>query len=206
MFIRLTLSRLKRLAQVVFLLSAFLTSASARAESIRLVTDEETELFLAEILQPIYKAAGIRFYRNSVFIVEDNSLNAFVGDGNNMFVHTGTIMNADNYNQLSGVLAHETGHIQGGHILRQKMKLQGLQQASLASLVAAGVLGAVTGRADVGMAILMGTSSSAIYNMTAYQVQEERSADEAAVQLLAKTRQSPAGMRDFMKKSNSRML
>lgn len=78
------------------------------------MTDEETELFLAEILQPIYKAAGIRFYRNSVFIVEDNSLNAFVGDGNNMFVHTGTIMNADNYNQLSGVLAHETGHIQGG--------------------------------------------------------------------------------------------
>lgn len=200
MFIRLTLSGLKRLAQVVFLLSAFLASASVRAESIRLVTDEETELFLAEILQPIYKAAGIRFYRNSIFIVEDNSLNAFVGDGNNMFVHTGTIMNADNYNQLSGVLAHETGHIQGGHILRQKMKLQGLQQASLASLVAAGVLGAVTGRADVGMAILMGTSSSAIYNMTAYQVQEERSADEAAVQLLAKARQSPAGMRDFMKK------
>ncbi len=188
----------KKLAQAVCLLPLFLSSV--RAESIRLVSDEETELFLADVLRPIYQAAGIPFNRRNIFIVEDNSLNAFVGDGNNMFVHTGTLTGADNANQLAGVLAHETGHIQGGHILRQKIKMQDIRQASLASMVAAGVLGAVTGRADVGMAVLMGTGSSAFYNMNYYQVQEERSADEAAVRLLAATKQSPAGMRDFMKK------
>ena len=191
----------RRLVQALFLLSAFvLSAANARAESISLIADEETESFLAEILRPIYKAAGIRFNRNNVYIVNDNSLNAFVADGNNMFVNTGTLMKADNYNQLSGVLAHETGHIQGGHILRQKLKLRGLQQASLVSLIAAGVLGAVSGRPDAGMAVMLGSQTSALHNLTAYQMQEERSADEAAVNLLEKTGQSPAGLRDFMKK------
>ncbi len=196
----------RRLAAGIFLLSAFLLPVKTEAQTIKLISDEETELFLADILQPIYKAAHIPFKRNNIYIVEDDSLNAFVADGNNMFVNTGTLMKADNYNQISGVLAHETGHIQGGHILRQKLKSQSLQQASLASLIAAGVLGAVTGRPDVGIAVIMGTQSSAFYNMTAYQVQEERSADEAAVQLLNKTNQPATGLRDFMKKIQQQNL
>lgn len=191
---------LKRLVQVVILSSAFWAYTPAQADNLRLISDEETELFLGDILYPIYKSAGIKFYRNNLYIVEDRSLNAFVADGNSMFVHTGTIMQADNYNQIAGVLAHETGHIQGGHILRQKLKSQSLQQASIASLVAAGVLGAVTGRPDVGMAIALGSQSSAFYSMNAYQVQEERSADEAAINLLNQSQQSTVGLRDFMKK------
>lgn len=190
----------KKLVWIFCSLPVFLLPLSSHAETLRLISDEETEQFLADILQPLYKNANIPFSQNNVFLVEDNSLNAFVGDGNIMFVHTGTLMNADNANQVVGVLAHETGHIQGGHIIRQKIKMQSLQQASLASMVAAGILGAATGRADVGMAVLLGTGSSALHNMSAYQIQEERSADEAAVQLLNKTKQSPAGIRDFMKK------
>ncbi len=190
----------KKLVWIFCSLPVFLLPFSSHAETLRLISDEETEQFLADILKPLYQSAGIAFSRNNVFLVDDNSLNAFVGDGNIMFVHTGTLMNADNANQIVGVLAHETGHIQGGHIIRQKIKMQSLQQASLASMVAAGILGAATGRADVGMAVLLGTSSSALHNMSAYQIQEERSADEAAVQLLNKTKQSPAGIRDFMKK------
>lgn len=47
---------------------------------------------------------------------------------------------------------------------------------------------------------MMGTQSSMLNAMLAYQVEEERSADESAVKLLQKTEQSPAGMRNFMKK------
>lgn len=181
------------------LLSAFLPCAQA-AQKISLISDEETEQFLAKILRPLFKAADIPFNSNHIYIVNDSSLNAFVGDGNNMFVNTGTIMKADNENEITGVLAHETGHIMGGHILRQKIKLQNMQQASLASLLAAGAAAAATGRADAAIAIVMGTQSSMINSMLAYQVEEERGADEAAVKLTEQIKQSPAGMRDFMKK------
>ena len=75
----------------------------------RLISDEETELFLADILRPIYKSANIPFNRDKVFIVQDPSLNAFVADGNNMFVHTGTLVSADNYNQVEGVWLMKQG-------------------------------------------------------------------------------------------------
>lgn len=183
----------------ILLLSAFLSYAHAN-ERISLISDEETELFLADILRPIFRAAGIPFNRNNIYIVNDDSLNAFVGDGNNMFVNTGTLIKAKNQNEIAGVLAHETGHIQGGHILRQKIKLQNMQQVSLASLLAAGVSAVATGRPDVAIAIALGSQSSMLNSMLAYQVEEERSADEAAVTLLEKVKQNPAGMRDFMKK------
>lgn len=182
----------------VLLQSAFLSDASAA--SISLISDEETEQFLARQLRPVFKAADIPFNRNNIYIVNDDSLNAFVGDGNNMFVHTGTLMKANDENEIACVLAHETGHIMGGHILRQKIKLQNMQQISLASMLAAGAAAAATGRADAAIAIMMGTQSSMLNAMLAYQVEEERSADESAVKLLQKTEQSPAGMRNFMKK------
>jgi peptidase family M48 len=174
--------------------------SDASAASISLISDEETEQFLARQLRPVFKAADIPFNRNNIYIVNDDSLNAFVGDGNNMFVHTGTLMKANDENEVAGVLAHETGHIMGGHILRQKIKLQNMQQISLASMLAAGAAAAATGRADAAIAIMMGTQSSMLNAMLAYQVEEERSADESAVKLLQKTEQSPAGMRNFMKK------
>lgn len=183
----------------ILLLSAFLPSAMA-SNRISLISDEETELFLAQTLRPIFNAAGIPFNRNNIYIVNDESLNAFVGDGNNMFVNTGTLIKAKNQNEIAGVLAHETGHIQGGHILRQKIKLQNMQQVSLASFLAAGAAAVATGRPDVAIAIALGSQSSLLSSMLAYQVEEERSADEAAVNLLNKVQQNPSGMRDFMQK------
>ncbi len=192
---------LRGLIRAFCLLSAlWLWSGAAQAESLSLISDEETESLVRDIVKPLYKAANVRFNPYDIYIVNDPTLNAFVADGNAMFVNTGTLVKADNYNQIAGVLAHETGHIQGGHILRQKLKLQNVQQASIASLIAGGVIGAVSGSPDVGMAIMLGSQTSALHNITAYMVQEERSADEAAVQLLAKTNQSPAGLREFMKK------
>ena len=189
----------KRLICSLVLLLAFLACSDAKA-AINLITDEETEQYLAGVLRPIFKAAGIPFKRNNIHIVDDNSLNAFVGDGNNMFINTGTLIKAGSSNEIKGVLAHETGHIQGGHILRQKIKNQEMQQISLGSLILAGAVGAATGRADVGMAIALGSQSSAINNYLTYRIEEERSADEAAVNLLGKTKQSPQGMLTFMKR------
>lgn len=181
------------------LLLAFLPFKEAYAQ-ISIISDEETEQYLAQVLRPIFKTAGIPFNRNKIYIVNDNSLNAFVSDGNDMFIHTGTLIKANDSDEISGVLAHETGHIMGGHILRQKIKNQNMQEASLASLLLAGAAAAATGRGDVALAVMMGSQSSMLNHYLSYRVEEERSADEAAVKLLKKIHKSPQGMLDFMKK------
>ncbi len=198
-----TYQRLKQLLAKLaagLVLAVILSATPAQAQNLRLISDEETEQLLAQITRPLFQAAGLPFNRNEVYIVEDNSLNAFVADGNNLFIHTGTIIAADTPEELAGVIAHETGHIQGGHILRQKLKNQSLQEVSLASAILAGAAAAVSGRGDVAMAAMLGSQTSILTHYTRYRTEEERSADEAAIKLLAKTRQSPEGMLTFMKR------
>lgn len=188
-----------RLIISLTLILAFLPINKAQAQ-MSIISDEETEQYLAKVIQPIFKTAGIPFNRNKIHIVNDNSLNAFVGDGNDLFIHSGTLMKADNSDQVSGVLAHETGHIMGGHILRQKIKNQSMQEASLVSIVLAGAAAVASGRGDVAMAVMMGTQSSMLSDYLAYRVEEERSADDAAVKLLYKEKTSPLGLLEFMRK------
>lgn len=188
----------------MFLSLAVLMINIPQAGALSLISDEETELFLQKITRPLFKAAGVPFDRNKLHIVNDNTLNAFVSDGNDLFINTGTIISADGPDELRGVIAHETGHIMGGHIIRQKLKNQSLQQASLASMILAGTTAAVTGRGDVAMAIALGGQSSTLNNFLQYRTEQERSADESAVKLLTQTRQSPAGMLRFMKRISRR--
>ena len=195
------IQNIKRLICGLFLLSAFWVF-DAKSLEIKLISDEETESFLADIIQPLFNAAGINFNRNDIFIVEDNSLNAFVADGNKLFIHTGTIIKADNVNELAGVIAHETGHIAGGHIFRQKLKNKEMHEVSMISAILAGATAAVGGRGDMAMAVLLGGQSSALTHYTKYRTEEERSADEAAIKLLSHTKQSPVGILNFMKKIN----
>lgn len=187
---------------IVFILLLFvgLYIKPANAEGLTLISDAETQNYLAQVVKPLFNAAGVRFSPNNIYIVNDNSLNAFVSDGNYLFVHTGTIIQAENTNELSGILAHETGHILGGHIVRLKLKMEKMQYVMLGSVLAAGAAAISTGRGDAAMAVILGSQSSALNSMLHYQVQEERSADESAVKLLDKTKQSTQGLLSFMKK------
>ena len=187
---------------IVFILLMFvgLYLKPANAEGLTLISDAETQNYLAKIVKPLFNAAGVRFDANNIFIVNDNSLNAFVSDGNYLFVHTGTIVQAENTNELAGILAHETGHILGGHIVRLKLKMEKMQYVMLGSALAAGAAAISTGRGDAAMAVILGSQTSALNSILHYQVQEERSADESAIKLLDKTKQSTNGLLSFMKK------
>lgn len=195
-------SFIKRLMCRFFLPLAVLAFMSSNALAISLISDEETELFLQKITAPIFKAAGIPYNRNKVFIVNDDTLNAFVSDGNYLFINTGTILAADDAEELSGVIAHETGHITGGHIITQKIKAQEMQRISLASMILAGGAAAVSGDGNVAMAVALGSQSSMMTNYFRYRTEQERSADESAVNFLKKSKQSPTGLYRFMKKIN----
>ncbi|MBR3675960.1 MAG: M48 family metalloprotease [Alphaproteobacteria bacterium] len=200
-------AKVARLISCIILCFTVLTGLFCKpvnAESMTLISDAETQNFLAEIIRPLYRAAGVNFDARKIFIVNDNSLNAFVSDGNYMFVHTGTLIEAQNTNELSGILAHETGHIMGGHIVRQKLKLQKMQYVMLGSMIAAGAAAISTGRGDAAMAVMLGSQSSAINSILHYQTQEERSADESAIKLLSQTKQSTQGLQNFMNKIRKR--
>lgn len=185
------------LAMPVLLLSAGIAQAD---DGLTVISDAETQNYLAKITKPLFEAAGVRFDAGSIFVIDDNSLNAFVSDGNYLFVHSGTIIQAGNTNELEGIIAHETGHILGGHIVRLKLKLENMQYIMLGSALAAGAAAVSTGRGDAAMAVLLGSQTSALNSMLHYQVQEERSADESAVKLLSKTHRSTNGLLNFMNK------
>ena len=191
------------ISSIVFALIIF-SAGYVRAADMVLISDTETQDYLASVVKPLFQAAGVAFNKNKLLIVNDSSLNAFVSDGNYLFVHTGTLLAAKNTNELAGILAHETGHIMGGHIVRQKLKLEKMQYVMLGSVLAAGAAAVSTGRGDAAMAVILGSQSSALNSMLHYQIQEERSADESAVKLLSQTHQSTNGLLHFMQKIRQR--
>jgi predicted Zn-dependent protease len=187
----------KLIGGIMLLMSFFLCKNTF---SLNIIYDEEAELYLQNLARPIFRAANQPFNRNNFFIVNDDGLNAFVADGNALFINTGTIISSDNDDEIAGVIAHEVGHIQGGHILRGKLRQQELSEVGLASMLLAGAAAVMSGRGDVGMAIMLGSQSSILNSYLSYMVEEERSADEAGIKFLKETQTSPEGMRNFMKK------
>ena len=95
-------------------------TAYAQGGGPSLIRDTEVERVVRTYLDPLLQAAGMSTESVRLHIVNDSSLNAFVAEGQNMFVHTGLIMTLDTPNELSGVLAHETGHLADGHLVRMK--------------------------------------------------------------------------------------
>lgn len=184
--------------------AVFFAVPSVFSAELALINDTETQDYLAKVVRPLFKAAGLPFNENKLMIVNDNSLNAFVSDGNYLFINTGTLLEVDNTNELAGVLAHETGHILGGHIVRQKLKIEKLRYAMIGSMLAAGAAAVGSGRGDAAMAIILGSQTSALHSMLHHQVEEERSADESAIKLLYATKQSTNGLKRFMSKIKRR--
>jgi predicted Zn-dependent protease len=116
--------------------------------------------------------------------------------GQNVFINAGTIMQAHDVNELIGVIAHETGHISGGHLARRKENM-----APSGNMVIAGVLlGAaaiLAGAPDAGMAMLLGGQSMAQYSALGYSRQQESTTDQAGARFLKATGTSGKGLLEF---------
>jgi predicted Zn-dependent protease len=184
------------LALVLSATLALLPGGAARAEGISLIRDAEIEATLQQIAGPIFDAAGLG--RNSVriYIVNDNQLNAFVAGGMNLFLNTGLIMRTENAGQLAGVIAHEAGHIAGGHLSRAG----GAHRRAAAEMILATVLGAaaaVAGAPGLGTAIITGGQSYAQSGLMRFSRGQEQSADQAGVNFLERSGISAAGLAEF---------
>ena len=145
---------------LLFLLCAAQSSNASGSQNPSLIRDAETEKFLRELARPIFLAANLNPDNISIYIVNDNSLNAFVSGGQNVFINTGLIRKYATPDTLVGVLAHESGHIAAGHLARSKEGAESAQGAMLLSYLL-GVGAALGGSPDAGLALIMGGSDSA---------------------------------------------
>ncbi len=172
----------------------------ARADGPNLIRDAEIEGLLRLYSKPIFRAAGLNPSAVRVYLIADPSINAFVAGGQRIFIHTGLITRSPTPNAVIGVLAHETGHIAGGHLAKMNSQAQlASVEAIVGMLAGAAVLvgGAASGNADAaraGQGIMMGSQSSAGRGFLTYQRGMESTADQSALKYLSATGQSPKGM------------
>ena len=133
-----------------------------------------------------------------IHIIVDPTLNAFVAGGQNLFLHTGLLLRVDGPAQLIGVMAHETGHISGGHLARMEGQMGNVTAEAIAAMLLGAAVGVATGRGDAAAAIMMGGQDAAMRNILAFSRTQESSADQAGLKFLDSTHQSASGMLAFM--------
>ncbi len=162
------------------------------------IRDAETENALRMMATPIFVAAGLDPNAVTLNIILDPTLNAFVAGGQNMFFHTGLLQRVESPNQLIGIMAHETGHIAGGHLSRMDNTISDTMPLAIMGVLLGAAVGAASGRGDAAAAIALGSQDMAMRNILSFSRMQESSADQAGVRFLDMTHQSPKGMLEFM--------
>lgn len=180
---------------VMFALTAALP-ATAQNRGPGLVRDAEVEGIIRAYATPLFQAAGIDAASVRIYLVNDDSLNAFVAGGMNLFINTGLLMRAESANQIIGVIAHETGHIAGGHLARTQEALKNASTEAILAFVL-GMAVVVAGQGEAGTAIIGGGTAVAQADLLKYSRTQESAADHAGVSYLDATGQSSRGMLEF---------
>lgn len=183
----------------------------AHAQRMPLIRDAEIEQLLRDYTRPILKTAGLTQQNIKVIIINDRGFNAFVMDGRRIFVNAGALMDSQTPNQIIGVLAHETGHIAGGHLAKLRTELANASTMAIIGVLlglGAAVAGARSGQVGGNpAAVAMAAPTSMIQrSLLAYQRQHEEQADRAGVKFLTATGQSARGMVETFKRFADQQL
>src|SRR5262245_23085163 len=196
-----------RAVAVVTACALVAASMPAQAQRMPLIRDAEIEQLLRDYTAPILRTAGLQQQNIQIVIINDRGFNAFVMDGRRIFVNSGALMDAVTPNQIIGVLAHETGHIAGGHLSRLREQLAAAQtQSIIAMLLGLGAMlagarsGANSGLSQAGAAALTGPQEAIRRSLLTYQRSQEEQADRAGVKFLTATGQSAKGMYETFKR------
>jgi len=184
----------------LFMVGILLFFAAARpvmAQSI--LRDSETELLFNDMSRPLIEAAGLDPKSVRVVLINDPEINAFVAQGQAVYIHSGLLTASDNANELQGVIAHELGHVAGGHAIRI---YEGAGRATAITVLSL-VLGAAAmavGAGDAGMGILAAGQQAAMGSFLAFTRAQEASSDQAGAAYLSKAGISGRGSIEFFKK------
>lgn len=192
------------LVTVALVFSFFATPFNAlRAQSgepLAFIRDDEIEDYLRQLALPVFTAAGLPPQDIRFALIRSTTVNAFVAAGMNQFFYTGLLQMTETPEQLLGVIAHETGHIAGGHLARGQEALQGAAAQALLGLVLGVAAGIAAQRADVVVGAIGGAQEVARRNLLSYTRTQESAADEAAVEFLNRAGLPLRGLKEFMGK------
>lgn len=188
-------------ALLVFLtLGALPQRAEAQNRPMTLLRDQEIEDALRAMSRPVFEQAGLSPQTVRFILVQNDALNAFVAGGQNIFIHTGLILETETPEELVGVIAHETGHIASGHLFRTREAIDDITtQALLAQLIGiAAAIGARSG--DAGMAAAAAGATLAQQSFLRYSRAQESAADQAGLRYMQDARLPVEGLVRFMEK------
>ena len=197
------------IATAIALVVAPMAARAEEQKGLPILRDTETEQLLRDYAKPILRAAGLEKQNIQVTVINEAVFNAFVADGRRIFVNHGALLQSETPNQIIGVLAHETGHLAGGHLARLREQLaQAQTQMIIAMVLGIGAVAAGarsgsngnTGLADAGAAAIGGPQNMIMRSLLSYQRQQEESADRAGVKFLTATGQSAKGMYETFKR------
>ena len=174
-----------------------LMAQPAMAQSI--LRDAETEAFLKDISEPLIRAAKLDPANVEIVLINDKSINAFVAGGQTVYLHSGLINTATSANEVQGVIAHELGHIEGGHVIRFNEGVSVAGNISIISLVLAAAAIAA-GAGEAGMGILAAGQQAALGKFLAFSRVQESVADASGARYLSAAGITGKGSISFFKK------
>lgn len=177
------------------IIAIFLCTSVAKAQPI--IRDTELETAIRMIANPIFKSAGYKPSEINIYIVNSNDINAYVSGGKNIFIYTGLLSAAKNPHMLAGVIAHETGHIYGGHLLKGAEEAQrNMVKATVGYML--GLAAAAAGSPQAGAAIASGAQHVVERQALKYSRSNEEAADQSALDFLDKSDISSDGLLEMM--------
>jgi len=189
----------RRLVRSFMLALALVFAAAQPASAQSVLRDSETELLFKDMSKPLIEAAKLDPASVKVVLIQDAEINAFVATGQVVYLHTGLIAAADNANQLQAVIAHELGHVAGGHAIRSGEGQGAATKISILSLVLAAAA-AAAGAGEAAMGVLAAGQQAALGNFLSFTRAQESSSDLAGASYLSKAGISGEGSLAFFKK------
>ncbi len=171
---------------------------AAAQRGVVLIRDAEIENTIRAYSRPIFEVAGLNPDAISVYLISDRRLNAFVAGGQNIFLNTGLLMAAKDPGGVIGVIAHETGHIAGGHLARLNAALNNASAQRIIDLLLGVAAAVATGNPGVGGAVVAGSSSGTLRSLLAFNRSQESAADQSALTYLDRLGWSARGIADFL--------
>ena len=169
-------------------------------EKMSFIRDAEIEDYLRDLGNPIFRAADLDTKSINLLIIQDSNINAFVAGGMNIFFYTGLLQSTETPDQLQGVIAHETGHIAGGHLVRGREAMRNASAQAIIGMLAGIAVGVASGSGEAAIGAIGGAQTVAERGFMSFSRSQESSADAAAMRYLDTTGKSSQGLLEFMKK------
>ena len=196
------LSRLTRMFMMALLLALSVIQPAMAADDSQgpaVLRDTEAEALFHDLSTPLIKAANLDPGSVKVVLLNDPEINAFVATGQTVYIQSGLLLAADNVNQLQGVVAHELGHVAGGHSIRMQEGVGAATGITIATMIL-GAIAIAAGAGEAGMGVMMAGQRAALGNFLAFTRTQESSADAAGASYLSKAGITGKGMLDFFGK------